>query len=532
MELIVNLLRFIIILGVLIFIHELGHFMVAKKVGIYVFRFSIGFGKRLFGFRIKETDYCISAIPFGGYVKMAGQEDVPVSESDENKEVEQLEEAIDIPEDQKFYNKTVWQRFAVVFAGPAMNFMLGVVIFIVVYSVGMQVPAYMKNTRVGEVLDNSPASEAGIEPGDKIIAIDGEPVTEWRQITRKTIFSIDEELTMDIKRGTQILAVKITPAYYDEKSNPGIGILPYIKPFVKEVIADSPAAKAGLQANDIIVSVDGKSSSFTNVINHVKYAPQGPLNVTVMRNQDKKTVTINPDTIGVLPGLELAGTTVVSADSETYSDVKPGDTLVAVADTPVQQTTDLAGILTGKIGEPVELTFQRTTGSLFRQKTEQITASPVVEAGNKIGVFFQPNPETVLEQYPIHQAIVKGANRAFASVIELFASLYYLAVGKIKARELAGPVGIYKITADFAKSGFMVLLSFVAFLSVNLSVINLLPIPVLDGGHVVFLLIEGIRRKPLNEKFVETCQKIGFILLMALIIFTLYNDIVHRLIGN
>ncbi|MDX9702581.1 MAG: RIP metalloprotease RseP [Candidatus Auribacterota bacterium] len=531
MELIINLVRFIIILGVLIFIHELGHFMVAKKVGIYVFRFSIGFGKRLFGFRIKETDYCISAIPFGGYVKMAGQEDMPSSNSDDDSSVD-MEDAVDIPEDQKFYNKTVWQRFAVVCAGPAMNFLLGLIIFIVVYTVGIDMPAYMKSTTIGEVLDNSPAMSAGLQPGDTILAIDGDPIEDWKAITRKTIFSIDEELTLDIKRGNDVIAIKITPSYYDEKSNPGIGILPYIKPVIKEVMSDSPASLAGLQENDIVIAVNGHPASFTNVITHVKYAEGSVISLTVLRNDSELQISVNPDSIGFFSGMELAGNIIFSVDSEKYPNLKAGDSIVKINGIEISPESDLSEILTGMIGRNVELTVQRNVGTIFARKSELITAVHNVSEGNKIGVYFQPDTETTLEKYPVHTAIVKGTKRTFGSVFELFASLYYLVIGKIKARELAGPVGIYKITSDFARSGFMILLSFVAFLSVNLSVINLLPIPVLDGGHVVFLLIEGIRRKPLNEKIVETCQKIGFILLMALIIYTLYNDIVHRLIGN
>ncbi len=455
MELLINLVRFIIILGVLIFIHELGHFMVAKKVGIYVFRFSIGFGKRLIGFRIKETDYCLSLIPFGGYVKMAGQEDMPNSDSDEKVD-DDAEDEVNVPEDQKFYNKTVWQRFAVVVAGPLMNFLLGLVIFIVVYAYGMNVPAYMRSTTVGEIVEGSPAMEAGLQPGDTILSIDGEPIEDWKSITRKTIFSIDKELTFDVKRGEEVVSLKITPGYYDQKSNPGIGVLPYIKPIIKDVIEDSPASTAGLQANDVILSVNGQSSSFTNIIQHVKYAEGGKLTLSVLRNDEQQQVTLTPDTIGILPGLETAANVIISVDEEKYPHLAPGDVIVDIDGTEVQAETDLGDLLTGKINQTAEITAQRTSGLLFFKQTKVISFSQVVGEGNKIGVYFEPDSATALEKYPVPVAIAKGSKRAFASVGELFASMYYLVIGKIKARELAGPVGIYKITADFAKSGFMI----------------------------------------------------------------------------
>ena len=531
MELLVNLLRFIIILGILIFIHELGHFMVAKKVGIYVFRFSIGFGKRILGWKRQGTDYCFSLIPFGGYVKMAGQEDVPTDESDEGVADPDLE--VEVPEDQKFYNKTVAQRLAVVFAGPFMNFLLGLVLFIVVYFVGIHVPSFMKSTVIGDVLNNSPAETSGLQIGDEIVSIDGNEIHEWRQITKVTLFNIDKELDLKIKRGNEVIHKTVTPAYFNERSNPGIGILPYMRTEVKEIVTGAPAEKSGLEINDIVIAVNGKNVSFNTIVDEIKYSNSRSLTLDVIRDGESKRISsIQTQKIGVIKNLQIYQGRIVGFDPKTFSTLHLNDPLVSIDSTIFQTDEQITDYLTAHINQDVVLAFRHEEKKLFRKVTSEYTILAKVLAGNKIGVVFEPEQATALEKYPLHQAVWKGTKRTFGAGFELFAALYYLISGKISPRELAGPIGIYKITTDFAKSGFVMLLSLIAFLSVNLCVINLLPIPVLDGGHILFLSIEGIRRKPLSDKFMLTCQKIGMALLLLLIVYTFYNDIVHRLIGK
>ncbi len=529
MEFLVNLTRFMIILGFLIFIHELGHFMVAKKVGIFVFRFSVGFGKKLLGFKIKQTEYWLSMIPFGGYVKMAGQEDLPDSEEDQDADPDS---DIDVPEDQKFYNKSVKERLGVVIAGPAMNFLLGVLLFILIYAVGIQMPAYMKQTVIGDVIKNSPAEKAGLQIGDEIMAVDGKVLNQWKDLTRASLFNIGKELTMSVNRGGDELDIKVTPSYYDKNANPGIGVLPYIKPIVTEVIKNSPAKLGGFQNNDAIIKVNGEAVTFTNVAETIKYTETETIKLAIERNGRSLVLDIDPDVIGTIKGLDIYNNKIIYVKESLFPKVKIGDEIITVDTQSFKTTKEMTDYLTSKINSKIIFEMKRPGKKIFQPAIEKITVIAEVTRGKKIGVYFTPDPETITEKYPIHIAILKGTSRAFESGIELFISLYYLATGKISPKELAGPIGIYKITKDFAKNGFMMLLSLVAFLSVNLSVINLLPIPVLDGGHIFFITIEGIRGKPLNAKVMEICQKIGFTLLMALIVYTFYNDIVHRVIGK
>jgi len=393
-------------------------------------------------------------------------------------------------------------------------------------------PSYLKNTVVGEVIPNSPAAEANIQIGDTILKVDGQPVNEWRQITRKTIFSIGEELELSIKRGNEILTTFVVPSYYDENANPGIGVFPYIKSLVNEVVPDNPAEKSGLQPNDVIIAVNSEPVSLTNISRVIRQNKSSKIVLKVLRGEAKQNINVTPDKVGGIEGIEFAENVASRIDSDIYPDLKMGDKLVKIDEVDVQNMDDINGLIENKANQTVQLTFERVEGNFFNKKVNTISVKSNIKSFNKIGVYFKADDSTVLERYPIHIACAKGVKRAFVSVGELFASLYYLIIGRISPRELAGPIGIYKITADFAASGFIMLLSFIGFLSVNLSVINLLPVPVLDGGHILFLMIEAIRRKPLSDKVMEVFQKIGFVLLMALIIYTLYNDIVHRLIGN
>ncbi len=527
MEFLVNFIRFMVILGFLIFIHELGHFMVAKKVGIFIYRFSVGFGRKLLGFKIKQTEYWLSMIPFGGYVKMAGQEDMPDSEEDPD-----LDSDIEVPEDQKFYNKSVKERLSVVIAGPAMNFLLGVFLFILIYAVGLQMPVYMKRTVIGDIIKNSPAAKSGLQVGDEIVSVDGKALNQWKDLTRASLFNIDKELTMRINRDGKELDLKVTPSYYDKNANPGIGVLPYIKPIITDVMANSPADSGGLKNNDAIIKVNGKPVTFTNVAETIKYTETKTIKLTVERDGKELVLDIVPEEIGTIKGLDIYNNKIIYVKESLFPKVKIGDEIVSVDTHSFKTTKEMIDYLTTKINSKIIFEMKRPGGKIFQPAIEQITVIADVTKGKQIGVYFSPDPEMITEKYPIHIAILKGTSRAFESAIELFTSLYYLATGKISPKELAGPIGIYKITKDFAKNGFIMLLSLVAFLSVNLSVINLLPIPVLDGGHVFFITIEGIRGKPLNAKIMEVCQKIGFALLMALIVYTFYNDIVHRIIGK
>ncbi|MBI4685934.1 MAG: RIP metalloprotease RseP [Nitrospirae bacterium] len=347
----------IVLLGILIFVHELGHFIFAKSLGVRVLKFSLGFGPRLIGRKYGETEYLISAVPLGGYVKMLGEEPG-----------EELRD-----EDRAFaYNyQPVWKRFVIVFSGPLFNIIFAAIVFVLIFSYG--VPVLLPE--IGEVMKSSPANNAGLLNGDRIVGIDGSPVNQWDEMTSVIHKSPGKPLAFKIKRGNETIEILITP----EK---------------KEI---------------------------QNIFG------------------EKKEVGL----IGIKP----AGSTRIRKEG----------IMNAVA----------IGIL----------------------KTWEISALTVI-------------------------GIVKLIQRI------------------VPADTIGGPILIFQMAGEQASMGAMNFFTFMAVISINLGVLNLLPIPILDGGHILFLAVETIRRKPLSEKMTAIAQKIGLAFIITLMVFALYNDIMRLITGK
>jgi len=351
-----TLVSFIVVLGVLIFVHELGHFLFAKLFRVKVLKFSLGFGPKLISKTVGETEYLISAFPLGGYVKMLG---------------ENPEEATDLEDSERsFAARPVWNRFFIVLAGPLFNLLFSVILFFMIFMV-MGVPENQDSTVIGQVSEDSPAQQAGIEPGDIITDINGKGIATWMDVLNTVSGSGGDELRFTVKRGTEELVLSITP----------------------------------------------KLDSVTNVF-----------------------------------------------------------------------------------GEEVEQRFM--IGIVKKEQIEYQRVGPI------------------------------GAMQAGVWQTWMFIYLTFMGVVKIiqnvvPASELGGPILIAQLAGEQARAGWLNLAHFMGLLSVNLGILNLLPIPVLDGGHLVFLTVEGIRRKPLNERAQILAQQVGIALLGTLMLFVFYNDIVR-----
>ena len=347
-------------LGILIIVHELGHFLVAKYVGIYVETFSIGFGPTLYSFKRAETEYRLAAFPIGGYVKMAGQEDLP-------SEIENEEEnAQHVPDDKKFFNKTLLEKAAVVAAGPLMNFALGLVLMAGIYMVGVE----MLTSHIGQVLPESAAAAAALEGGDRIMAVNGEKTETWEEMSALIKANPGREIELTILRGESEIIVPIVP----------------------------------------------QENTFVTVFNETQ--KEGRIGISPGENPQFITRYYNP----------------ISAFAKAFGDVG------------------------------------RTTGSIFK-------------------------------------------------------GLWKMVSGQIKA-DIAGPVGIIKMTGEQAAHGLKTLLYFMAVFSINLGVLNLLPVPVLDGGHLMFLAVEKIIGRKITLKTREIAQNIGMVLLLTLFAFATYKDLI------
>lgn len=445
-----TIIAFLVVLGVLIFIHELGHFLVAKWSGVGVEAFSLGFGPRVFGFKRGETDYKISLIPFGGYVKMTGE---AIDSEETYEDLKHLTEYERLRRDELFIEKSfqrkpLFKRVAIVAAGPAMNLVLAAILFPVIYMIGVSVPAFLYEApKVGYVPSAGPAFEAGVMQGDTIDSIDGVGVSTWEGAIELIALNPGREIELKVKRGEVLLTKKIVPVAVENKSfgvDVGVsGFYPPMPAVVGAIKEGYPAEKAGLEAGDLIKSIGGKAITHWSELND-----------------------------------ELS-----SLDAR-------------------QVVFERAGVL------------------------NEVTITPVYDEESEryfIGVIKQDDM-TVKSYGPI-EAVKRGYNRAMELTTLLFTVLKGLVFGDYSMDSLGGPIMIAKVAGQAASSGLVPILFLVAFLSLQLGIINLFPIPVLDGGHLFFFGFEWIIGKPLNEEIMIIAQNIGMVLLLGLMIFVTWNDI-------
>ncbi|MGD9904544.1 MAG: RIP metalloprotease RseP [Vicinamibacterales bacterium] len=430
-----TLLAFSFVLGVLVFVHELGHFLLARWHGVRVLTFSLGFGPKLLSFRRGDTEYCLSAIPLGGYVKMAGEnaEDQPQGADDE------------------YMSKTKWQRFQILFAGPAMNIVLAVLLLAVVLSQGDRVLAFLSRPAViGVVQEDSPAERGGMLAGDEVVRINGRTVSTWEDLEIGVTSRADRDVEFVVRRGGEERTLTIRPAttkvpvQSDTTFEVGtIGVLPDTYPLIDAVNPGDPAEQAGFLKGDVIRSIEGKRMVYSrNVSDALRTRGGQPTTIVVRR----------------------------------------GDTDVPLTVTPVQRGANaLIGITLGN---------------------ETIT--------------YTPGPL---------EALNMSVKRNLATAGMIFVTLGELFTGDASPRQLMGPVGIAQLSGASAREGWVELFALMASISLNLGLLNLLPIPVLDGGHMAIMGMEALARRDFSMAMKERMLFAGFVLLMALMVTVIYNDL-------
>jgi regulator of sigma E protease len=436
-----TLIYFIIVLGVLVFVHELGHFLVAKAVGIRVTVFSIGYSPKIIGFKRGETEYRLSALPLGGYCSMAGQE--------EDEEVE------DRSDPRLFFNRPAWQRFLVVFSGPLMNVLLCLVLMPIVFMIGREQPVYLDNApQVIAVQQNSPADKAGILKDDLIVAINGKKVSEWGEVLNKILISAGDKVQLDIDRNGSILKKDVDVITIFGDVNGDIGISPAVlyegDTTVMSVEKDSPADKAGILAKDKVLSINSERiRSWSHMLHALSLNGGTPIEITIERNGAQLQKKIEP---------------AFNKDYERW----------------------LIGII-----------------------------------GSEDAMYVP----TEIKKYGFVAAVEYGWLETYKLTIILGDVLKRLVTLKLSYKTLGGPVLIAKASAAAASMGLAAFIYFMAFLSIQLGILNLLPIPVLDGGHILFLAIEKIIRRPIHIKVKIVANYFGLAILVGLIVMITYNDL-------
>jgi regulator of sigma E protease len=548
----------VLLLGGLIFVHELGHFIAAKALGVKVLRFSIGFGPRLFGFARGETEYRIAALPLGGYVKMAGD--------DPTEEV--------APQDRGrgFLEQRPWRRFVIAAAGPAMNLVFPVVLFFVVALAqsGQMVPG----ASVGALSPGSPAAAAGLRPGDRILAVttpDGRrsPVRYFDDLRELVSPHPGKPLTFEVERdGKALPPIAITPARERDPANPVevayrgvIGITPV---WSSAVVAPArPGAAGPLQPFDLVVKVNGREVKHAGDLQRaVAEAGCAPVDLQVLREEP---VTLPGAAISTYQPVALAGVPTCARGEPAFRVADPtvssfvaavrqgspadraglrrGDAITSVNGNPVASFRDInARSADFKPGAHVVLGLAdgRTLTLVPAEETE---VDPFTKESHKRLVLgFSPDvpraqadpAALVVERVPLRADPLRAARLAWTEVWRLV-RLTVLGLGKILTGEISfktvgGPIMLFSIAAQAAEEGIATFLSTMALISVNLGLMNLLPIPVLDGGHLAACLVEGVTRRPLSIRAREIANLVGIVLLVLLMIVVFKNDIA-RLMG-
>ncbi len=539
---------FVILLGFLVFVHELGHFLVARWCGVRVETFSLGFGKKIIQIKRGDTTYCVSIVPFGGYVKMFGFEE----------EVEgQMTEA---EKKFSFSRKKLWQRFLIVLAGPLMNFVFAIVIFAMVSLMGEEI----RQPVLGDVREETLAYTAGFRSGDEILSVNGVQTKTWDQFQEalntsanvKTFFqvrrkgdgaeSISQPIQLEavpvLKPNENILSLREYIAGVDGFSQnsraPFIGVIPH-----------SSAENFGLLSGDRLLKINKRGLSYFRQIENFLIAEKGQnIELEIERGMDKppKTLKLSGQlgsissltAFGIeLPDLYLAK--IVDGSPAEKAGLLPGDRILRINSKKVVVWDDVLNAIKGFSGEgTVQLVVSRNgeekSFDLVPKLTSHTTLQGMEDKRFTIGIIqwmtiAPPVTELVQARNPV-EAFLRGWKRTYEVTLMTGLSFVRLFQGAISPKNIGGVISIAQVSSETFKMGITHFLQLMAIISVNLFAINLFPVPVLDGGHLLFYVIEGLRGAPLSMKNMEIAQQVGLVVLVGLMALSLFNDF-SRLLG-
>ncbi len=419
-----TLIYFLIVIGILVFVHELGHFIMAKRAGVRVEKFSLGMGPKLFGYKKGDTEYIVSALPLGGYVKMAGEnpDEEPTGAADE------------------FQSKTVWQRAKIAATGPLTNILLAFLVMPLVFMVG----TYSEGpAKVGFVEKGSPAERAGFMAGDVIDQINKREISDWTKALSLIAVNPDTNLEVLVSRQGEKKALLLRPETATELKIGSSGLVPDMPAEIGKLKPGFPAEKAGVTVNDKILAVDGQT---------------------------------------------------------------------------IYHWNQFSALVRDSKGKNLTLTIERSGSRM------EITVTPKEDAGRHV-IGVEPVMRLVFKKHGFFESLRLGFEKTLEAIDLTLITLKKLVTFNLSIKTLGGPVMIAQMSGQAAAAGLSTFLSLLAMISISLGLLNLLPIPVLDGGLLLFLAIEAIRKKPLSRKVMEVSQSIGAGLLITLIAVVSYNDV-------
>ena len=476
----------IVVLGVIIVIHELGHFLVAKFFKIKVEIFSVGFGPRLFGFRKGETDYRISAFPLGGYVKMAGETPMDAVTG----------------EAYEFLSKPKWQRFLVAAAGPAMNIILAVGLIAGLYMYGTDVPEFLIGQAVINVVEpGSPAEQAGIKPGDQIVSFDGVEKPDWQDVQNTVITSPGRAIPIVIEREGKQFQFTVTPVRKGREEAGDVGMFPYYRQIVQDVQSNSPALAAGIHAGDEIIRVNGidiraNGRTLPQILQQIT---EKTFPITVLRSENPAAAVRAPE--------PRRGFFSAAWNRLVHLFTRNGTALDATA----PRLSDVQQVAAAEQRKEVEL---------------QVT--PELREGRKmIGIGLQ-YPSVHIKLGPM-AALQKSIESNKENAVLIFQVIGRLVKREASVKQLDGPISIISYSGQAYQAGFVTLFTFMALISLNLGILNIMPIPILDGGVILLLIIESLLGRDLSLRMKERIVQASVVFILMVMVIVLYNDVVKLL---
>jgi regulator of sigma E protease len=551
----VSVLYFLLLVGVLVLIHELGHFAAAKLLDVKVLRFSIGYGRPLVRIKLRETEYQIGLFPIGGYTRILGIENPP----------DAAPEVRTPPEDigRSFASRPLWQRLVIVFAGPAANLVLPVIIYFVFFAGHTTLPAGV----IGDVLDGGAAQRAGLEPGDRILEIDGNTIRYWEEIEDAVRSAPGKELHLRVSRNGRVFERYLTPIEETVRSRDGatarqgrVGIThaPFI-PLVGVIDGNSPAARAGLRTGDLIISVHGLAvrnwgdvqRSFGKVARRTSLAyfrgtevpgiPQVQLLAPGFADlvpETKVGATLERQSYTGLEHAEMFVAKVEGGSPADAAGLKPGDLIIALDDKPVIHWMDLDQRLQADSEKAFKLSWKRQVKGkieVMSAEIKQIQQQQLDDYDHEVTrlVFGARNDidrghgATVAIEGRFGYALTKALERTGETISTMAHGFIQILSGETPREALGGPLTILRAASVSGNQGWDSFLLMLALISVNLGLLNLLPIPMLDGGHLLVFAIEGARRKPLSNEARERIQLVGLVLIVLITLLAAGNDIVR-----
>ncbi|HHT9139853.1 MAG TPA: RIP metalloprotease RseP [Candidatus Tripitaka californicus] len=599
-----NILLVILGIGTLIFVHELGPFLAAKWIGVKVHVFSMGFGPALWSRVWGETDYRLSAIPLGGYVKLAGEhpeKEAPLAPGD-------------------FMAKPAHQRALVLLAGVGLNALLAFIAFVIAFQIGVP----FITSEIGEVSTGWPAWETGLKPGDKIVRLNGKRNPDFEDIfTSIALGSPAAKISLLVERDNQLLGFTVSPRYDEAQGMQRIGISPALSREIGHILQypdGSPSKEAGLKAGDEIIAINGEGVEAGEKIREIEANNPGKeLTLTVLRQGEKQEVKVTPlstprwmlgvscastkiqslqqeslaakvglkkgDVLLKVNGKEVSGWTALkSATSELPTPggktpnltlkrgkevlsldvpgdarnllegvvpamglrvdhvvegfpaqelgIRPGDELLSLRGEGLKRWEDLLRIIATCEGKEMEVQWRRGSGTAGDKGGETFTArfrprKDTEGAMGRLGIRLKE--KSVEKQYGFIGACQAGTHKAIVMTQRIYLSMKALLTRQVSSETVGGIIMIAQATYESAKLGMGKLLYFIGILSLQLAILNALPIPMLDGGHLLFLGIEKIKGSPLSERTMAFAQYIGMALLLALLLFATRNDVMRLL---